>query len=482
MKGERTHFDRVLTEKMKKFLRKFSYALGTNIVSTVVSLVTTLIIPKFFAADISSYGYLQIYIFYCGYVGFFHFGWCDGILLRDGGKKYEDIDKSLYASQFWLLILFELCISICIGYLAIITSKDKEFEIIAVMVAINIVVMSVRQFILYIFQTTGRIKEYSMITCSYFALYCLSLFIIMALNLKNYRVFLVGDIVSKMCSLLLACWLAREVLFCKPASFTRGFYAAKINIFTGIKLLFANMAGMLITGMVRWGIQQKWDVVVYGKISFTLSVCNLLLIFISAIALVLYPMLRQTEEKKLPYIYGTLRNMLMIFLLGMLVLYYPLYLLISGWLPQYAGQIRYMALLFPLCIYSAKQTMLVQTYMQVFRLEKEIMKVNFIGVAVAALLMLISVFWLRNLTLSMFVIVLNQMFRCVYSEIILSTKIQINVLKDIFLEIVMTAVFITASWFIGGWGGSFLYLMMYLLYIAFKRDEVGRLIAFMHHH
>lgn len=73
------------------------------------------------------------------------------------------------------------------------------------------------------------------------------------------------------------------------------------------------------------------------------------------------------------------------------------------------------------------------------------MKVNFIGVAVAALLMLISVFWLRNLTLSMFVIVLNQMFRCVYSEVILSTKIQINVLKDIFLEIVMTAVFIKAK-------------------------------------
>lgn len=53
------------------------YVVGANLLSLFVSILTTLVVPKFFGDDVGQYGYLQIYMFYLGYIGFFHFGWCD---------------------------------------------------------------------------------------------------------------------------------------------------------------------------------------------------------------------------------------------------------------------------------------------------------------------------------------------------------------------------------------------------------------------
>ena len=38
------------------------------------------------------------------------------------------------------------------------------------------------------------------------------------------------------------------------------------------------------------------------------------------------------------------------------IFYYPIKLILSTWLPQYADSLRYMALLFPICIYESKMS------------------------------------------------------------------------------------------------------------------------------
>ena len=90
---------------MGAFFKKVLYAVGANLLSLLVSVLTTLIVPKFFGDAVEQYGYLKIYLFYVGYIGFFHLGWCDGIFLRDGGKQWSELDKPLYAGQFINLFL-----------------------------------------------------------------------------------------------------------------------------------------------------------------------------------------------------------------------------------------------------------------------------------------------------------------------------------------------------------------------------------------
>ena len=76
---------------MRSLLNKISSVVVSNVVGLLVSTIVVLIIPKYI--DISQYGYFQLYIFYVGYIGFFNFGWPEGIMLRYGGKKYEELNK-----------------------------------------------------------------------------------------------------------------------------------------------------------------------------------------------------------------------------------------------------------------------------------------------------------------------------------------------------------------------------------------------------
>lgn len=458
---------------MGAFFKRVLYAVGANLLSLAVSVLTTLIVPKFLGDAVEQYGYLQIYLFYVGYIGFFHLGWCDGIFLRDGGKQWEELDKPLYAGQFWLLSLMQLIIASAIAVCGYIFSPDADYRFICIAIGVNVLIYLPRTMLAYYLQTTNRIKEYSSITTIGRAIYGVSIIVTVLFLSKSYKHFVVGDIIGKTIALFIAIWWCRDIVVkTKPSPIKITFREAKTNISVGIKLLFANISGILVTGIVQWGIQTQWDVATYGKISFTLSVSNLLLVFISAVALVLYPTLRRTNQDNLTGIYNILRNVLMIPMLGCLVVYYPVELILSHWLPQYAESMRYMTILFPMCIYAAKNTLLVNTYLNVCRMEKKTLLINVLGVVVAAITTAISVFVLKNLTIAMISIVINQMFRCILGEGILSKRMNVSVVKDNIFEAALTVLFIGVNWFVGGWIGVGVYFAGYVVYLILKYSDI----------
>lgn len=457
---------------LSSFIKKVFYAIGANLLSLCVSVLTTLVVPKFLGVNVEQYGYLQIYLFYVSYIGFFHLGWCDGVFLRDGGKRYDDLNKPLYSGQFWLLCVTQTLIASLIAVIGCLFSKTADYKFICFAIALNVIVYLPRTMLAYYLQTTNRIKEYSSITTVGRSVYGVSIIVIILFFSKSYKHFVWGDIIGKAVALFVAVWWCRDILKTKPAPIKLTVAEAKLNIGVGIKLLIANIAGMLILGVVQWGIQTKWDVATYAKVSFTLSVSNLLLVFISAVALVLYPTLRRTNENELNNIYDVLRNVLMVPMLGCLIIYYPVELVLSLWLPQYAESMRYMAILFPMCIYAAKSSLLVTTYLNVRRMEKTTLIVNLIGVGVAVVTTALSVFVFNNLTLAMISIVFNQMFRCVLGEFLLAKNMKISVLKDNICEVLLTILFIGVSWFIGAWLGVALYFAGYLVYLLIKYKDI----------
>ena len=458
--------------QIKSFLIKVSYSIGANLLSLGVSVLTTLLVPKFLGKEFAQYGYLQIYLFYCGYLGFFHFGLCDGVFLRYGGKLYKDLDKPMLSSQFWLLVKFEIILSAIIVICMNFFTNDSNYRFIIIMLTGNLTIFLPRTLLQNYLQTTNRIKEYASITTAGRTIYGILIVVIVAFLSISFKWFVIADLVGKSIALGIGIWWCRDIVFCMPVKPKIALAEMWDNVSVGSKLMFANIAGLLITGIVQWGIQLRWDASVYGKIAFTLNISNLLITFISAVSLVLYPTLRRTSIEKLPKLYGVMRNSLMFLLLGCLILYYPVRVLLSAWLPQYAESMSYMAILFPLCIYAAKMTLLVQTYMNVYRMEKQMMKINLIGVGVAISTTVISVLIMENLTLAMISIVVNQIFRCVFAENVLAKQIRISVNRDIILEVFLTVVFIVVSWWIGGWVGVLLYEFAYLSYMFIKKGEI----------
>lgn len=91
------------TKKKNKLINNIIYAFFAQGVSLLLSVVMSLIVPK--VLGVEQFGYWQLFIFYAGYVGFFHFGLNDGIYLKLGGSDYDNLDYNLLGTQFRISII-----------------------------------------------------------------------------------------------------------------------------------------------------------------------------------------------------------------------------------------------------------------------------------------------------------------------------------------------------------------------------------------
>lgn len=456
--------------KMGKLFKQISYTVTSNLVSFVISALVMFIVPKILGVE--SYGYLQLYIFYLNYTGFLHLGWADGVFLRYGGEYYDLLNKNKFSAQFWLYAIMEIIFGSIISLLGLVIVGDPNKTIVFTMLGVSVILFLPRTLLQYILQCTNRIKEYATLIILEKLTYFLFIVIVLLLGNGHFAMIIMADLIGKTVSLSYAVYQCRDIVLYRPEPVKSALHEAKCNISVGGKLLFSNIASMLIIGFVRISIENQWDVATFGKVSLTLSVSNLLMVFIRAVALVLFPMLRRTDGEKLIDLYPKMRTCLMIPLFGFMVLYYPIKTVLAIWLPAYAESLTYMAILFPMCIFESKMSMLIEVYMKTLRKERKLLAVNIITLCLSICITWITVFRLYNLDLAIASIVGLLAFRCVLAENMLSKDIEIKIQKDIIGELLLSLIFIGANWFVGGIYGVVLYFICYLVYLKIQSEDV----------
>ncbi|TFI75727.1 oligosaccharide flippase family protein [Carnobacterium divergens] len=461
--------------KSSSILKNLSLTLSSNIFSLLISTLVILVIPK--VIGIEEYGYLQLYIFYTSYVGFLHFGWNDGIYLRYGGELYGDLNKRLFNSQFYLLVIVQFVIATVVYMVAghLHFGNDKLFVI--NMTVISLIFTNLRYMFLFILQGTNRIKDYSMVTILDKLIYIVVIIMFLLIGKKNYQFLIFADLIGRALSLYYSMYLCKDIVSKTPLIKKNDFKETLMNINVGIKLMFSNIASMLIIGIVRLGIERRWSIETFGKISLTLSISNLMLIFINAIGIIMFPLLRRIEESKLSEIYTILRSLLMIVLFSGLLLFYPLRSLLLVWLGNYKESIMYMTLIFPICIYEGKMSLLINTYLKTLRKEKSMLFFNVITLLMSVVMSFITIKILNNLTLTVLLILGLLMFRAIITELYLAKILKITVCKSIVSEVAMTVSFVFSGWFFSGTISFLLFFISYLIYwLVFKNDVKNSLL------
>jgi O-antigen/teichoic acid export membrane protein len=459
-----------LENKAVQFIKNFSYTISSNLISLIISTLIVIVVPKL--VGVEEYGYWQLYLFYSSYVGFLHFGWSDGIYLRYGGEEYNDLDKKTFSSQFYLMMLFQFFIAVIIVIASIKFVNDNDRVFILVMVALNAIIVNVLSVLLLTLQATNRIKDYAQINIISRVSYVLLIVMLLFIGLREYRVMILADLAGKTLSLIYAIYVCKDIAIFKLNTLKIGIDETIENLRVGIKLMFANIASMLIIGVVRFGIEYSWDVSTFGKISLTLSVSNLLMLFINAIGIVIFPVLRKLDKKSLPELYLVIRDILMSVLFCILLFYFPMNAVLLKWLPNYADSLTFMALLFPISLYEGKMGLLINTYLKTLRKEKYIMRVNIIVLLLSVISTIFTAVIFRNLNAAILSILIVISVRSILAEIYLAEVLKITVCKDIIYETILAILFVTIGWHINSITGFVLYLLAASLYVFIKRKEL----------
>ena len=375
------------------------------------------------------------------------------------------------SSQFWYLSFFELALTIILSIMLFAFNLGVNKQFILFLTIANIIFVIPKTMLSYLLQVSNRIKEYSLIVILEKVIYCLLTLCILLFGFTSYKPLIFADVLGKFCALFLGVYYCKDIVFSKMETIHVSLIEAWLNISVGIKLLVANIAGMLILGIIRMAIEYQWDIETFGKVSLAISVSNLLMVFINSVGIVLFPMIKRMDKDKLNDLYFKMRDILMVLLFGMLVFYYPLQYILKFWLPNYVDSFAYLALLFPMCIYESKMSMLINTYLKAFRKENQLLLINSISVLLSFIFSGISVFLLKNLILTVIMIVLLFAFRCIACELLLSNYMEKSVINDILKESVLCMAFMCISWNMPSLFAFFSYLIIFLIYIFSKRES-----------
>lgn len=462
------------TIKYRNFIKNISYSMISNLIAFAIAVVGILILPKFLGVE--NYGYFQLYNFYVSYVGFLHFGWADGVYLRYGGEYYENLNRPRFSGQFWGLFVFEIIICSIVFSNAILLSSSSSKAWVIGFTGIAAILILPRTLLQFILQCTNRIRDYAITIVVERAVYLIMILSFILAGVDSFIVMIVADIIGKVCALLLAIWYCHDIIRVRPEYIKYIVREAKLNIFVGIKLMISNICGLLFIGVVRYAIEYNWGVAIFGKVSLSLSVSNFLMVLINAVSLVMFPLLRRTDPNQYSRIYDIIRSGIMVTLLGLMITYYPIKTILSLWLPQYADSLVYMAILFPLCVFESKNSLLITTYLKTLRKEAWLLLVNSITMGLSLFLTWLTVFVMDNLDLTVLLILMLVAFRCVFAEIMVSRVLEIKVLFDIILEIIMVTSFVVCSWFVCGARGLIIYSLFFVAYALIKRQKVITLI------
>lgn len=457
---------------IKKLLKNMSYSVASNGVSLLVSVVMVLLLPKFLSNDV--YGQWQLFLFFCSYLGFFHLGWEDGIYLRYAGSAFEELPYSRIGGQILGITLLQ------IGFIIIFLSFSQGVlryvyqHYILLSAAIPLMLLAnLYNLCSFLLQITNRIREYAITILSGRIILGIGILVCIFSGWHAFNQLYITYIISLLLPLLLG-WHWCRRCFVWPHGETRsGFWKeTKDNLSAGGQLMLSNIAGMLLVGIIRYGISYGWDISTFGKVSLALNISNFLLVFISAVSVAVFPLIKRLDFSSLKRLYGGLRSLMSYGLLGLMCLYFPIYSFLFYWLPKYRDALVFMILLFPICLYESKVQILSNTYFKSLRKEKLMLKINFFCVILSIFITFISVNIIHNLWVAVFSIFFVYALRSIVSEILLTQMIGIKIYIDMVIELVYIITFM----FIGVLSDTLvamgIYGALYLLLIRYKWKDI----------
>lgn len=457
-----------MQNKIKNILSNSWFALLSNGITLLVSILTILIFPKLIG--VKEYGFWQLYLFYVNLIGFFHLGWVDGIYLRNGGKAYLELDKKYLFNQFISLSVLQIIFSIFIWGYALINADDKLF--VFIFIGFSLIFTNTRYFFIYILQATNNIKESSKIIISDRVLYVFIILILLVLEERDYRLLILADCIGRFISLVYSIIKCKDISLNNISQFKMDFLACWENIRVGGVLMISSIANMLILGIFRFFIDEKWGIEIFGKVSLILSISNFLMVFVSALGVVFFPLLKRTETDRYPEIYRNFRLLLTVIMLGSLILYYPLHIIMSYWLPEYRDVIVYLLFTFPCIIYEAKMSLLLVTYFKALRKENILLKVNMLSFLFSIFLIANCIVFDLRLDMVILLIPIAVAVKSLLAEITMTRLLSIKGNNAILVEFVMVMIFMSSGLLFDFHYSLFIYLLAYLFCIIFYKKEL----------
>jgi len=446
-------------------MKKFSLSLLANIINVTVSTLTGLLIPRL--VGVTQFGYWQLYVFYITYILYFHFGWVDGIYLRNGGKDYSELDTRLLHSQFWLYCLFELFVSLSILGASFALGKGDKRTVV-MLAGVNCLVLLPRVYFQFLLQASGRVRTYANNLVTERMICAFLTIVLLLFGHRTVKTLIFADLLAKGVALVMILISCHDIVFSKGIGFKDNIKEAKENFHVGYKLTFATVSSMLLIGIIQLAVERNWNIEMFGMVSFAMVTTQSIVQFLNQISVVLFPLLKRSESNDYPVVFAQTGRLITFLSTSLLLLFYPLELGLTALLPDYVMGISFLGLLIPVCLFEGRTTLMLGTFLKTLRKEKDMLIIDVIMILLSLGVTIVTVYIMKNLTAAVMSSVLLLALRCLLSDIVVQRNLGIRNYKELCLISMTTILFWVCCCSIKGLKGWLLYVLYYVILGAFR--------------
>lgn len=394
------------------------YAVAAQAVQLVSSALMSILVPR--VLGVADYSYWQLFVFYTNYAGMALLGINDGIFLRLGGRRIEQIDASRLKSELAVSTLFQIAVSIVLFFVLMGSDiGDPNRGFVLVCTALFMLIVNPVSILLYLYQATNLMYIRSTATMLARAVYVVFLVVALAMGMADYRLFVLFFLLCQFLSSAYSLLCGRAFLSVPIRSLRDGIADALADIKIGLKVMFAYYSGALIIGLGRMMIDERFGIEAFGRFSLSVSLINFILVFIGQVSLVLFPAVKRMGGERSKRAFEAIRAVLFCVLPLAYLLCEPACSLIGWLLPQYQESLKYLAVLFPICIFDCKMNLLCNTYLKAERRENALLAINVIAMVVSAALVGLSVWVVQDIMAAALSMVAAIAVRSVLAELYL---------------------------------------------------------------
>ena len=156
-----------------------------NFLSLFVSLFTSFFLPLFISVE--DYGYWQLFVLYVGYVGFFAFGFNDGIHLNYATCSYDKKTAAKFRTFKSLLFAMSAIETfVLIVFITFVFGVNYGKYYTFLFVVLNIIPTLVNGMFTYMNQATMRFKQYAWGNMIDKIIFAIAMLVMIAIGCKSY--------------------------------------------------------------------------------------------------------------------------------------------------------------------------------------------------------------------------------------------------------------------------------------------------------
>lgn len=453
-----------------KVKQNFIFAFIAQAISLIVSCSTNLVLPK--VLSVSDYAYWQLFLFYCTYIPCLALGLNDGIYLRYGGMRRSELDRDAIKSQLYIGMLYQLGLGMVVNLFLIYHTHSLQREILFGLVLIYYLIYTAHNFLGFIFQSINETNIYSKSIIIVRIIFLLSQILLMTSGVRNVNVYIIFYIIAIAFALGYLLWMFYPELTTGTFLWRRGINETIISMRVGISLMIANICSLLILGVCRQIIDVRWGLLAFGKVSFSLTLMNFALTFITQISLVLFPALRRLSTNKIQLYYLKLNQGLFYLLPLMYIIYLPLGFLLKLWLPKYSTSIDYLSIVLPICYFDSKMNLIGNTFFKVLNKQVLLLKINVITIALSTVIGLLAAYLFDSMQLAISGMVISIMFRNVLADLLLSKDLKVNIMLSEILDIILALLFVLTANSVSWWLAMLVMIIIYLVRMILMKSTL----------